>query len=162
MKTRFLNAIIHDLPGADFQSAAGESRRRFHVHSACAPMAPVPHAASPHPRSSEQCPREEASIWWRFASAWRKKPADNFAPAERNKKFFRCVTTSVASALLLCVAGCQSNGYVFPSKNDHVARYDAESSKASAVQMQSVTTALDPALLLAPTNLFTLRPCNKL
>jgi polysaccharide biosynthesis/export protein len=164
MKTRFLNAIIHDLPGADFQSAAGESRRRFHLHSACAPLAPLPHSSSPHALPSARCPRE-ASLWWRFASAWRKKPADNFVPAERNKKFFRCVTTSVASALLLCVAGCQSNGYVFPSKNDREARYESSTesaSKAGIVAMQSVTNALDPALLRAPTNLFTLGPGDKL
>ena len=95
----------------------------------------------------------------------REEPADNFAPAEHNKKFFRCVTTSVASVLLLCITGCESNGYLIPSKNDRSARYEAPaeaSSKASTVQMLSVTNTLDPMLLRAPTNLFTLGPGDKL
>ena len=174
MKTRFLNAIIHDLPGADFQSAAGESRRQFHVPAPADSHQTMSHAPG-HSHAIEQgevisSSHKASSAWsrlplWRFASIRGEEPADNFAPAEQNKKFFRCVTTSVASALLLCFAGCESNGYLIPSKNDHVARYEPQtedSSKASAVQMLSVTNTLDPALLRAPTNLFTLGPGDKL
>src|SRR3569833_525843 len=114
MKTRFLNAIIHALPGADFQSAAGESRRRFQMHDGCMLAEPLPHPVSSHLGAAAPCPHAAASEWWRFASTWRKKPADNFAPAGRNKKFFRCLTAGIASILLLCVTGCESNGYLFP------------------------------------------------
>ena len=165
MKTRFLNAIIHALPGADFQSAAGESRRRFQMHDGCMLAEPLPHPVSSHLGAAEPCPHAAASEWWRFASTWRKKPADNFAPAGRNKKFFRCLTAGIASILLLCVTGCESNGYLFPSKNDHQARYETASDpadKAASLQMLSLTNALDPALLRAPTNLFTLGPGDKL
>jgi len=165
MKMRFLNALIHELPGADFQSAAGESRRRFQMHDGCALAEPLRRPVSSHPGAVEPCPRAAASEWWRFASTWRKKPADHFAPAGRNKKFFRCLTAGVASALMLCVTGCESNGYLFPSKNDHQARYETGSdaaTKAASLQMLSLTNTLDPALLRAPTNLFTLGPGDKL
>jgi polysaccharide export outer membrane protein len=165
MKTRFLNAIIHDLPGADFRSAAGESRRRFHTHRLCALTAPVPHSASPHPAPAGQCARAAETAWWRFASVWRKKPTDHFAPSGGNRKFFRCLITGIASALMLYVAGCKSNGYLLPSKNDRSARYDTAAdaaSKAATVQMRSVTNTLDPELLRSPTNLFTLGPGDKL
>ena len=163
MKTRFMNAILHELPGADFQSAAGESRRRFHVHDISTPPARTAQCASPRPGGGDHCPRSGKPGWWRFASAWRKKPADNFAPAGRNKKFFRSLTTGMASALLLFVAGCESNGYLVPSKNDRIARNETHDAvpNAAALQMLSVTNALSPALLRAPTNLFTLGPGDK-
>jgi protein involved in polysaccharide export with SLBB domain len=76
------------------------------------------------------------------------------------------VTTGIASALILCFTGCESNGYLIPSKHDNIARNSAAnaevSSKASTVQMLSVTNTLDASLLRAPTNLFTLGPGDKL
>lgn len=175
MKMRFLNAIIHELPGADFQSSAGESRRRFHTPAGGGQTSSqsepcVPALSHSMGETGAHASRKEAAEGsrpklWRFASLWRDEPSDNFVPVERNKKFFRCVATSVASVLLLCVAGCGSNGYLIPSKNDRIARYEAPAdtlSKASTVQMISVTNALDPALLRAPTNLFTLGPGDKL
>jgi len=164
MKTRFLNAILHELPGADFQSAAGESRRRFQTHDSFPMKAPMRRSASQHTAQAGPCAHAARPIWWRFASVWRKKPAEHFAPAGRNKKFFRCLTTGVGSALLLCVVGCESTGYVFPSKNDRSARDESsreDASKAATLQMLSVTNTLDPALLRAPTNLFTLGPGDK-
>jgi polysaccharide export outer membrane protein len=167
MKTRFMKAIVHHLPGADFQSAAGESRRRFQAHSVCPPIRPVTHSAPRPTAEAGQCSHAAAPGWWRFATDWRKKPADNFAPAGRNEKLFRCLTAGIASALMLCVVGCESNGYLIPSKNDRAARDSRyatpeELSKAATLQMQTVTNTLDPALLRAPTNLFTLGPGDKL
>ncbi len=164
MKTRFKNAIIHELPGADFQSAAGESRRRFHLHSLCAP-ARVQRLLSQARTDAGDCSRPKEPRWWRFASLWRKKPTDQFAPAGRNEKFFRRLTTGVAAALVLCATGCETNGYLVPSKNDRIAKNQPASetsSKAAAIQMMTVTNALDPSLLRAPTNLFTLGPGDKL
>src|SRR3569833_2711625 len=167
MKTRFLKAIIHDLPGADFQSAAGECRRSFHMPNVPLAAAPLPRSAPHVLNQAEQCPRIDARDWWRFASHWREKPVDHFAPAGENKKFFRCLTAGIASALLLCVTGCESsNGYLFPSKTTHETHYSDTSTdtatNAAATQKLSVTNALDPALLRAPTNLFTLGPGDKL
>ena len=165
MKTRFLNAIIHELPGVDFRSAAGESRRCFHMHDTCAS---TPKTRIPTPRDfgpAEPPANMPGHRWWRFASVWRKKPADNFAPAEGDKKFFRCLTSGIASALLLCSVGCQSNGYLWPSKMEHATAptYAPDvSQKAGTLRMISVTNTLDPTLLHAPTNLFTLGPGDRL
>src|SRR6185312_14930882 len=152
MKTRFMKAILHELPGADFQSAAGESRQRFHILEKALTPAPchsmgdgevvpasdqVAHAQSCEGNHSALTERahsslqRECSAWWQFASLWRDKPADNFAPAEQKKKFFRCLTAGIASALMLCVVGCESNGYVLPSKNDRMARFEAPADAAS-------------------------------
>ena len=165
MKTRFMKAILHDLPGADFQSAAGESRRRFHMHDVSPASSPrAPHSTSPGSAAGGACPRSGKSDWWRFASDWRRKPANNFAEPGRDEKFFRCLAMGIASALILCAAGCESNGYLIPSKNDRMARnvQSAETPSApKALQMLSVTNSLDPALLRAPTNLFTLGPGDK-
>jgi protein involved in polysaccharide export with SLBB domain len=104
--------------------------------------------------------------WWRFASTWRKKPADNFAPPEGDKKFFRCLTAGIATAFLLCAVGCQSNGYLWPTKEEHAAVKEnpelAYSQNPGKIHMVTVTNTLDPALLHAPTNLFTLGPGDRL
>jgi protein involved in polysaccharide export with SLBB domain len=166
MKMRFMKALIHELPGADFQSAAGESRRRFHMLGVCPATALLPRSTPHFSRPAEPSLTSANPEWWRFASTWRHKPADNFALVGEDKKFFRCFITGIASALMLCVTGCgSSNGYLFPSNGPHAATLvdDAgDTSKAAALQMQSVTNVLDPALLRAPTNLFTLGPGDKL
>src|SRR4051812_591467 len=106
MKTRFLIAITHELPGADFRSAAGESLRTFHLpetagRSACARNSPPIRRAPP----ADDTPHGHSSGWWRFASAWRRKPVDNSIPAAGRKNFFRSLTAGIASAALLFAAG---------------------------------------------------------
>jgi protein involved in polysaccharide export with SLBB domain len=163
MKMRFLAALVHELPGADFQSAAGESRIRRPLHvGGASVLPPRPCARAQRPAAVPAPERERDAVetrrWWRFASAWRKKPAENFIAAFGRTKLFHCLAFGIAPAALLLVAGCktQNSETAFsaslpippPTKND-------------ALQMQGVTNQLDPALLRAPTNLFTLGPGDK-
>src|SRR4051794_20124409 len=122
MKTRFLAAIIHALPGADFQSAAGESRRAFRM-----PQGALP--ACPRISRSPQCVAGathhdlETSEQWRFASAWREKPVENSIPVAGRRRFFRCLTTGLASATILFAAGCKTDS--FSKESSHAQNYSA-------------------------------------
>jgi protein involved in polysaccharide export with SLBB domain len=160
MKTRFLTALLHELPGADFQSAAGESRIRRPLRvggtAALPPRAcdPVPVSRLPEPPHAAV----ETRRWWRFASAWRKKSVDNLISASARKRFFLCLTFGILPGTLLLVAGCKTD--------DTGASYAAALPvpppiKADGLQMESVTNQLNPDLLRAPTNLFTLGPGDK-
>lgn len=160
MKTRFLTAIMHELPGADFQSAAGESRIRRPLRILETTALPA-HARFPLPKSTVPVADQghvETPDRWRFANAWRKKPVDNFIPASRRKKFFRCFTAGITSVALLLFAGCKTS--------NHGAQYSEVTNppplKAASAEMVAMTNQLDPALLHAPTNLFTLGPGDKL
>ncbi len=86
-------------------------------------------------------------------------------PAAKNKRFFRSLITGIACVVVLCVAGCKSDSFV--SEKDHQGAHfsdapDVSSLKPTQPQMLSVTNPLDPTLLQAPTNLFTLGPGDKL
>ena len=163
MKTRFLTAITHALPRADFLSAAGESRRAFQMREAAA-LPPCPRAARPpHGASAESCAHLETSDRWRFASAWRTKPVDNSIPAAGRKRFFRCLTTGLATVAVLFAAGCKTDS--FSTESSHARRYSEMTNfgaESSSLQTLTITNTLDPALLRAPTNLFTLGPGDKL
>jgi polysaccharide biosynthesis/export protein len=162
MKTRFLIAITHEMPGAEFRSAAGESRRAFRVPetagtAACARAPQTRRSAPPAERL-----QHESSCWWRFASAWRRKPIDNSIPPSERKKFFRCLTSGLASAMILFAAGCKTDDFV--SQTPRPSNYSELSKPASTANYQTlkVTNTFDRALLRAPTNLFTLGPGDKL
>jgi polysaccharide biosynthesis/export protein len=166
MKTRFLIALVHELPGADFESAAGESRirRPLRIGGAAVPRSCV-RATLPsddnQPKTTHTC--VPTRRWWRFAAVWRKKPADNFIAASGLGRFLHCLLLGLAPAALLVAAGCKTSDSGTASYG--AASYTALSNpppQAVSVQMQSVTNQLDPALLYAPTNLFTLGPGDKL
>lgn len=163
MKTRFLTALLHELPGADFQSAAGESRIRRPLRigrGVVSPSrAPVTLMAEVQPKAVHS--RTQTRGWWQFASAWRKKPADNFIASSRPGKLFHCLVLGLAPAVLMLAAGCKTPdsgaaAYAAISTNEPPAAGNLQS-----LQMQSVTNQLDSALLRAPTNLFTLGPGDK-
>jgi polysaccharide export outer membrane protein len=164
MKTRFLIAITHEMPGADFRSAAGESRRSFHLPPA-APLRPCARPTMSRPSTSALDEHHaESPGWWRFATAWRGKEIDNCTPSAGRKKFFRRLTSGIACAALLFAAGCQTDS---GGKNTHASQQYSDAFVAPSmgnqdVQLLSVTNTLDAALLRAPTNLFTLGPGDKL
>jgi hypothetical protein len=89
MKTRFLTALLHELPGADFQSAAGESRIRRPLRVGGTAALP-PRACAPRPASVVLPEPAHAGVetrrWWRFASTWRKKSLNNFISASARKR----------------------------------------------------------------------------
>src|ERR1041385_3220454 len=98
MKTRFRIAITHELPGADFQSAAGESRRAFRMPRNAILAACVRNSPSSHPAPIVNYSHADAPGWWRFASTWREKPIDNLIATPERKRFFRRLTTGLAAA----------------------------------------------------------------
>src|SRR6185312_13617886 len=163
MKTRFLTALTHELPGADFRTATGEPRirRPLRLPAPCQSTAPPRHRPSDaRTGSHENLPESD---WWRFASEWRRKPADNFIPTPERKKLFRCLGAGVSALLLLVVAGCKTDSWPAPAAENHAAFTSSTNfADVSSLQMVTVTNQLDPALLRAPTNLFTLGPGDKL
>jgi polysaccharide biosynthesis/export protein len=127
------------------------------------PVCPrAPH--SPLGATEKGPPHVEISDRWRFASAWREKPVDNSIPVAGRKRFFRCLTTELAAvAILLSVAGCKTDN--FSTETSHARQYTATTNFGTAspsLQTLTITNTLDPALLRAPTNLFTLGPGDKL
>jgi polysaccharide export outer membrane protein len=162
MKTRFLTALLHELPGADFQSAAGESRIRRPLRIGGRVVSPSRTCAAllstdAEPKAGHS--QSQTRSWWRFAAAWRKKPADNFIASSGAGKLFHCFMLGLAPAALLLVAGCKT------TPDSQPAAYTTLSNPpppVESLQMQSVTNQFDPALLRAPTNLFTLGPGDKL
>jgi polysaccharide export outer membrane protein len=164
MKTRFLTALIHELPGADFRAATGEprSRRPLHVPIHTRAIVHLRHrqpepAAAAHPSAPE-------SDWWRFASEWRRKPADNFVPSSERKKFFRCLGAGLSVAALLLFSGCKTSDSAAPAPTQSHAKFTPTTNapNVTSLQLVTVTNQLDPTLLRAPTNLFTLGPGDKL
>src|SRR6185437_4106699 len=121
MKTRFLTALTHELPGADFRTATGEPRirRPLRLPAPCQSTAPPRHRPSDaRTGSHENLPESD---WWRFASEWRRKPADNFIPTPERKKLFRCLGAGVSALLLLVVAGCKTDSWPAPAAENHAA-----------------------------------------
>jgi len=160
MKTRFLTALTHELPGADFRTAIGEprSRRPLRVPAQTGGIAPRHHrqaAPAPSPTTAE-------SDSWRFASTWRRKPANNFIPSSERKKFFRRLGAGLSAVALLFFAGCKTSEPAAPTQGRVTFTPTTKMANVTTLQMVTVTNHLDPALLRAPTNLFTLGPGDKL
>jgi protein involved in polysaccharide export with SLBB domain len=100
----------------------------------------------------------ETRRWWRFASTWRKKSLNNFISASARKRFFLCLTFGILPGTLLLVAGCKTDD----TGSSYAASLPVPPPiKADGLQMESVTNQLNPELLRAPTNLFTLGPGDK-
>lgn len=157
---RFLTALTHELPGADVPAGVRLSRLR--------PLR-LPRAADLPEHSREKRPKREhlepacpqiepRDDLWRFARSWRNKEIDNFISAAPRRKFFQCCATGIASVALILLAGCQAN-----KPQEHYRDLsDVPQVKAINAQMITVPNRLDPALLQAPTNFFTLGPGDKL
>jgi len=96
---------------------------------------------------------------------WRKKPVETSVPATKNKRFFRSLITGIAPALMLWATGCKTDSFTSPDRGQ-AAQYpnsiSTSSPSAAQPQMLTVTNTLDPELLRAPTNLFTLGPGDRL
>jgi polysaccharide biosynthesis/export protein len=156
MKARFLSALTHELPGANSRWALGNARTRRPI---CEPAAADLPACTQTARLTPEADRSQANrpAWWRFASEWREKPADNFTPAAGTGKFFRCLTIGIASAAVLLAAGCKTE-----SSRTQFSQAPRPLPRPANLQLTQVTNRLDPALLRAPTNLFTLGPGDKM
>lgn len=166
MKTRFLKALTHEVPGADFESAAGESRirRPLRILATTVPPAHMRLQAPKAEPHAEEHAHGDLTNRWRFVSAWRKEPSEKLISSSRKTHFIRCLTTGIASMLLLAFAGCKTS-------DDGKGQYPSVVSNnpqrtnqiaPSTPQMVVLTNQLDPQLLHAPTNLFTLGPGDKL
>lgn len=159
MKTRFLTALTHELPGADFPP--GTRLSRFRPLRISLP-AGFPHSCGAQlkrERLQPVCPRIEPQNCWRFAGTWRNKEADNFGSAATRRTFFRCWATGLASiAAVLLLAGCHTSQPQVTYRDLN----DVPEVKAANAQMTTVSNYLNPALLEAPTNFFTLGPGDKL
>lgn len=158
MKTRFLTALTHELPGADFPPRTRLSRLRPFRISVPAEF-PYPcdmRLKREHPQPA--CLRVEPRNWWRFAGSWRNKEVDNFISAAPQRTFFRCCATGLASIVALLLAGCHTNKpmAIYRDLND------VPQVKAANAQMITVSNYLSPSLLQPPTNFFTLGPGDKL
>jgi protein involved in polysaccharide export with SLBB domain len=159
MKTRFLTALTHELPGAEFPPATRLSRLRPLRLSGPAERPHVCEAPLKRVRPEPTCTPVEPEDSWRFARGWRTKDVDNFVAAAPRRKYFQCWTSGMVSiAAVLLLAGCQG------SKPQ--ARYrdlnDVPQVKAANARLMIVSNRLDPALLQAPTNFFTLGPGDRL
>ena len=159
MKTRFLTALMHERPGTSFQSAVDQNRihRPMRIFGTAQVTAHRPRHQSQPEASSHAS--SETSRWWRFASAWRKKPVDNFIPAAKRKRLFRSITTGISAFALLLFVGCKSSS---PDAHYEATVSSASQLRPAGVTMLAMTNQLNPVLLHAPTNLFTLGPGDKL
>jgi polysaccharide biosynthesis/export protein len=160
MKMPFLTVLAHEQSAANLQSALVRDRlqRPLRIFAATETASPAVHNRPPQPQSASVCARSETHDLWRFASAWRGKPADNFVPIAGRKKLFHCFTAGLAAIVLSLFAGCSTSN---PGSN-YSSFSETPESKPAGPQMLAVTNRLDPALLRAPTNLFTLGPGDKL
>lgn len=160
MKTRFRKAVIHELPGADFLSAAGESliqhlrisqtagRREEHVRVRLSKVS----------ASKPNYPPAEARDWWRFAREWRNKEIDNFSPVPCRRNLFHYCAAAIAAVVTLLSAGCKSAR----PEPQYSNMSSSLQSRPATVHMTAMPSQLDPSLLRAPTNFFTLGPGDKL
>jgi len=160
MKMRFRKALLHEQPGTSFQSAVGRNLIRRPLHILGTAEMPSPSSPAQSKTYESQHAHVDPADWWRFATEWRKKPVDNFIPVAGRKKFFRCLAAGMASVTLLLAVGCKS-GTGHSENAEFSSLSNASPLHAASVQMISVTNQLDPALLRAPTNLFTLGPGDK-
>jgi polysaccharide export outer membrane protein len=95
--------------------------------------------------------------WWRFATNWRLNDLENPVFINHQKRLFHSFTAGFIALLLVLLAGCKS------APPTHYADLpNAEPLKPTSVTMVTVTNTLDPVLLRAPTNLFTLGPGDRL
>src|ERR1700722_13105205 len=158
MKTRFFAALIHESPGASFQSAVEQNRihRPLRILGTAATPARGPLPKSPAPAA---CITTNKPAWWRFASVWRRKSVDRLVPGIGSKRFSQHVITGTAAILLLLSIGCKSTT---PSPHFEATVSNASELKPVGAKMLVMTNQLDSALLHAPTNLFTLGPGDKL
>jgi protein involved in polysaccharide export with SLBB domain len=162
MKTRFLKALMHEVPGADFESAAGESRirRPLRIYGSVPPARAT--LASPKPEPHTEHDHLETHERWRFVSAWQKEPSAKLISTSRKNHFMRCLTTAISSLMLLAFAGCKSSGPASAPNYSATQSEPAPVKSTASTQTIVITNQLDPALLQAPTNLFTLGPGDKL
>ena len=161
MKSRFLTALGHELPGTDLSCASLRTRNgRLRIFETVPVPAHRMPRSSAQPRFSEPAPsssRWPTPHWWRFAALWRKNELEGFNPVPRQVKFFRCSVVAVAALALMLAAGCESE---MPAR--HYSDVSELPLTPSQPQMLMMTNHVDPALLRAPTNLFTLGPGDKL
>src|SRR5579862_7519995 len=105
MKTRFLTALTHELPGADFPPGTRLSRLRpLRVSSTPAEFRHPGRTRMKRQYSEPLRPQPAPHDWWRFAGSWRNKEVDNFASAASRRTFFRCWATGLASIAVLLLA----------------------------------------------------------
>src|SRR5579862_9243151 len=140
MKTRFLTALTHELPGADFPPAIRLSRLRPLCLSGPAERIQTCEARPKRHRAEPACPRVEPRDWWRFACSWRNKDVENFVSAAPRRRFFQCWATGIVSITVLLLAGCQGNK---PQAHYHDLN-DVPQVKVINAQITIVSNQLDP------------------
>ncbi len=156
---RFQKALTHELPSADSRCHAVLTRlssRPLFVATATLPARAAIACATlfdgPKPTVVED------SSNWRFAAEWRRKEILKFAPVHERKRLFQLLGAGFAAIALLLSAGCKTG----TSVPQYAQIVDASQLKHANLKMVSMTNALDPAYLRAPTNLFTLGPGDKI
>jgi polysaccharide export outer membrane protein len=163
MKSRFLKALNHELPRAGVQSVVTAFRIRPGPDAADlsnrAAQPPTQHAT---PAPCSRTPAVQHA--WRFSSAWREKPADNFAPSSAGSaRFFHSLIAAVAVTALALSAGCKAPSF---SSANAIAPEGTVTTvyklKPLPPPLLALTNQLNPELLQAPTNFFTLGPGDKL
>src|SRR5215831_8453436 len=97
MKTRFLTALTHELPGADLPPATRLSRLRPLRLSGPAERPHMCEARLKRERPEPNCALVESEDCWRFARSWRNKEADNFVSAAPRRKYFQCWAAGMVS-----------------------------------------------------------------
>lgn len=160
MKTRFLKAVIHELPGADFLSAAGESlAQRLRISHTAGRRDEHPRVHLSKPPIARPCPLAlEAHDPWRFASEWRNKEIRSLTLVSVRRKLSHCCAAGMAAIVILLASGCKS-AYPEPNYSNLGA---ITQPRPATIHMTAMPNPLDPALLKTPTNFFTLGPGDKL
>ena len=162
MKTRFLTALEHERPGADFESAVARNRihRPLRILGGIQPRQRV--VAPPLAAAACASPQTETAAVPGFAPPSRRKFLDKFVPSSRRKWFFHSLSVGIAALGLSLFTGCKtSSSDSTPSSYAELSSSAQSETKAPGMQMLTLTNRLDPALLRAPTNLFTLGPGDK-
>lgn len=165
MKMRFLTALRHELPGADFSCASLRTRNgRLRIFDTVPlePQISLPSTLKPRTGELASSPSSrQTPDWWRFASMWRKKEIDGFNPIPERPKFFHRWAAGISVLAVLFLAGCKSIQSEMPAQRFQDVN-TLFTPTPTAPQMTTMTNQLNPVLLRAPTNLFTLGPGDRL
>ena len=158
---------MHEPAGTDIRTNTGEYRTRPMRGQRAAESTACDRSSGSRaitPVATHVC--DSQPDLWRFAAEWRTKPADNFISTAAQKRFFRCLNAGIASLIIFCAVGCKTsesrNSQAFSSSPSSSPFAEDATLKPVSPQMITVTNQLDPSLLRAPTNLFTLGPGDKL
>src|SRR5437660_6806767 len=107
MRTRFMKALVHELPGACFQSAVSQNRIHRPLHIFGRANVPLPRRTVTQ-SANTSIVRTTPQHWSRFVTVWRERDLRIPFSSSHPKGFFHSCTTGLITLVLLLLVGCKS------------------------------------------------------